>query len=286
MVENARCLSGWNSSQLADIYLHAKSEVDSRHSYHRRLKSLPFGRDYLLVLFTITNCNSEITVRWSRTHQMWRSVWTTSTSCSWPVPSAATASGRAVPPTGRTQPFLGPILPRHSKSVVFLSLGHWPFFAVGDLCECHLCPHKSCGCQYKRTFIRRGDTWRWRMWIAGEEWGIRFDEQRDALSACAAAEQGSQLDGGRCLVHEHARRWEYTSQLVDEQNMVIAKKWIAADNRRKVLSILKCLRDAHLDFPGTPVTCYILKVLMLYECEKHSNDIEWENYCLGDRIIG
>lgn len=61
---------------------------------------------------------------------------------------------------------------------------------------------------------------------------------------------------------------------------------IAADNRRKVLSILKCLRDAHLDFPGTPVTCYILKVLMLYECEKHSNDIEWENYCLGDRIIG
>lgn len=57
-------------------------------------------------------------------------------------------------------------------------------------------------------------------------------------------------------------------------------------SRRKTLSILKCLRDTHLDFPGTPVSNYILKTLMLYECEKHCNDYEWEDVNLGDRIIG
>ena len=39
--------------------------------------------------------------------------------------------------------------------------------------------------------------------------------------------------------------------------------------RRKVLSILKTLRDNHLDLPGNPVTSYIMKTLLLYECEKH-----------------
>lgn len=61
---------------------------------------------------------------------------------------------------------------------------------------------------------------------------------------------------------------------------------VSAGNRRKTLSILKCLRDTHLDFPGTPITNYILKTLMLYECEKHCNDYEWEDNCIGDRIIG
>ncbi|KJH44681.1 hypothetical protein DICVIV_09288 [Dictyocaulus viviparus] len=60
---------------------------------------------------------------------------------------------------------------------------------------------------------------------------------------------------------------------------------VLAGNRRKTLSILKCLRDTHLDFPGTPITNYILKTLILYECEKHCNDFEWEDNCIGDRVI-
>ncbi|VDO39426.1 hypothetical protein V3C99_002631 [Haemonchus contortus] len=69
-------------------------------------------------------------------------------------------------------------------------------------------------------------------------------------------------------------------------NLTGAENVLLAGNRRKALSILKCLRDTHLDFPGTPITNYILKTLMLYECEKHCNDYEWEDNCIGDRIIG
>ncbi|KIH55006.1 Mab-21 protein [Ancylostoma duodenale] len=68
-------------------------------------------------------------------------------------------------------------------------------------------------------------------------------------------------------------------------NLTGAENVLLAGNRRKALSILKCLRDTHLDFPGTPITNYILKTLMLYECEKHCNDYEWEDNCIGDRII-
>lgn len=56
--------------------------------------------------------------------------------------------------------------------------------------------------------------------------------------------------------------------------------------RRKCLSILKTLRDRHLDLPGNPVTNYHIKTLVLYECEKHPQDAEWEDSCLGDRING
>lgn len=57
-------------------------------------------------------------------------------------------------------------------------------------------------------------------------------------------------------------------------------------NRRKVFAILKTLRDRHLNFSGTPISNYIMKTLVLYECEKHVNDTEWHEFCLGDRIIG
>lgn len=56
--------------------------------------------------------------------------------------------------------------------------------------------------------------------------------------------------------------------------------------RRKCLSILKTLRDRHLELPGNPVTNYHIKTLVLYECEKHPQDAEWDDTCLGDRING
>lgn len=56
--------------------------------------------------------------------------------------------------------------------------------------------------------------------------------------------------------------------------------------RRKVLSILKTLRDQHLDLPGNPVTNYIIKSIVLYEFEKHPREIEWDESAIGDRING
>ena len=56
--------------------------------------------------------------------------------------------------------------------------------------------------------------------------------------------------------------------------------------RSKCLSILKCLRDRHLDLPGNPVTSYHMKTLVLYECEKHPKEYEWDETCLGDRLNG
>uniref|UniRef100_A0A182W4V7 Uncharacterized protein n=1 Tax=Anopheles minimus TaxID=112268 RepID=A0A182W4V7_9DIPT len=56
--------------------------------------------------------------------------------------------------------------------------------------------------------------------------------------------------------------------------------------RRRCLSILKTLRDRHLDLPGNPVTSYVMKTLLLYECEKHPREMEWDENCMGDRING
>lgn len=59
-----------------------------------------------------------------------------------------------------------------------------------------------------------------------------------------------------------------------------------ATNRHKAYAILKTLRDRHLNFNGSPITNYIMKTLVLYECEKHVSDQEWQEYSLGDRVIG
>ena len=63
-------------------------------------------------------------------------------------------------------------------------------------------------------------------------------------------------------------------------------KLLAGGTRRKCLSILKCLRDRHLDLPGQPVNNYVMKTLVLYECEKHPHDVDWEESNLGDRLNG
>jgi hypothetical protein len=40
------------------------------------------------------------------------------------------------------------------------------------------------------------------------------------------------------------------------------------------------------DVQGNPVSCYVLQTLILYECEKHPREEEWEESCIGDRITG
>merc|ERR1712183_298585 len=56
--------------------------------------------------------------------------------------------------------------------------------------------------------------------------------------------------------------------------------------RRRVLSMLKCIRDRHLDLQGNPVTVHVLQTLVLYECEKHPREEDWEDSHIGDRISG
>jgi len=56
--------------------------------------------------------------------------------------------------------------------------------------------------------------------------------------------------------------------------------------RRQCLSILKTLRDQHLDMPAGPVTAYVMKTLVLYECEKHPREMDWDERCIGDRLNG
>jgi len=69
-------------------------------------------------------------------------------------------------------------------------------------------------------------------------------------------------------------------------NMENAERVLLAHrNISRAFSILKTLRDKHLEFPGTATTNYILRTLVLWECEKHANDQEWHDYCLSDRII-
>lgn len=57
--------------------------------------------------------------------------------------------------------------------------------------------------------------------------------------------------------------------------------------RRRCLSILKTLSDRHLDdVPERPVQSAHLRTLLLYECEKHPREAEWDELCLADRTNG
>ena len=37
---------------------------------------------------------------------------------------------------------------------------------------------------------------------------------------------------------------------------------------------------------GNPVSVHVLQTLVLYECEKHAREEEWEEAHIGDRISG
>lgn len=56
--------------------------------------------------------------------------------------------------------------------------------------------------------------------------------------------------------------------------------------RKKCLSVLRALRDAHLEIQGSPVDQYHVRTLLLHECSKHPREEEWTDRCLGDRING
>jgi hypothetical protein len=73
----------------------------------------------------------------------------------------------------------------------------------------------------------------------------------------------------------------WTMSFVNVEDMLLARNC-----RRRCYSILKTLRDKHLDFANSPITNYILKTLLLFECEKHPKESEWGEVDIGDRIIG
>merc|ERR1712106_482645 len=64
------------------------------------------------------------------------------------------------------------------------------------------------------------------------------------------------------------------------------KQLLMGASRKRCLSILKTLRDRHLNIEGNPVTGYILQTLLMYECEKHPREEDWMEATVGDRIAG
>jgi hypothetical protein len=63
-------------------------------------------------------------------------------------------------------------------------------------------------------------------------------------------------------------------------------KLIRTGGRHKCLSILKSLVDRHLQLPGNPINNHVIKTLVLYECEKHPFEYDWEERSLCDRLNG
>jgi len=64
---------------------------------------------------------------------------------------------------------------------------------------------------------------------------------------------------------------------------------LSSPGRKRTLSILKTLRDRHLEcLPGNPISNYHLKTLTLFECEKHPREMEWDEStgAIADRILG
>lgn len=56
--------------------------------------------------------------------------------------------------------------------------------------------------------------------------------------------------------------------------------------RKQCLAILMTLFERHLDLPGRPIQALHMKTLLLYECEKHPREAEWDETSLGERVNG
>ena len=52
------------------------------------------------------------------------------------------------------------------------------------------------------------------------------------------------------------------------------------------MSLLYLSLIIHRFSQGNPVTVHVLQTLVLYECEKHPREEDWEDSHIGDRISG
>jgi hypothetical protein len=109
--------------------------------------------------------------------------------------------------------------------------------------------------------------------------------------------EGFHLLSKESLVSKEKQQQQQQQPMQQQQSSSEGDSWVIAfadaedkllvgGTRRKVLSILKTLRDRYLDLPGQPINNYIMKTLVLFECEKHPYDHEWEDSNMGDRING
>lgn len=57
-------------------------------------------------------------------------------------------------------------------------------------------------------------------------------------------------------------------------------------HRRRCLSMLKTLRERHLEPCAPAVGVELLRTLLLFECEKHPADADWSEACLPYRLSG
>ena len=53
-----------------------------------------------------------------------------------------------------------------------------------------------------------------------------------------------------------------------------------------IIRLMFLISDHKLFFQGNPVTVHVLQTLVLYECEKHPREEDWEDSHIGDRISG
>ena len=110
--------------------------------------------------------------------------------------------------------------------------------------------------------------------------------------------EGFHLLSKESLASKEKQQQQHQQPMQQQQSSSEGDSWVIAfadaedkllstgGTRNKVLSILKTLRDRYLDLPGQPVNNYIMKTLVLFECEKHPYDHEWEEHNMGDRING
>lgn len=94
------------------------------------------------------------------------------------------------------------------------------------------------------------------------------------------------------LVKEKQAQQSQAQQTIDGDAWILSfdeAEWrlLQGGCRRKLLSILKALRDKHLEQShDNTINEYHMKTLVLNECEKHPYEAEWEESCLPDRLNG